>query len=265
MRTLIPITVNNIKEGSSIDVEFKEFLKEKKDFHPMEINLDETIKEYIRLNLLVDNSKISNYYKLTLADQQTIDILSAIPLENGERSDAINTMKILIKHQDKHMNTVFGLVCIDEHSITVRFRHHLSRSLEQATENLVNHIWNESGPNKKFQYFQENQIIPVREPRSIHDTYQGEIISQDKQLYKQARNEKKIEYIIFIIFSSLTIICSCLGFYLFISSKSEESIRWVSGFFDRLATGAIVASLTAYFNFRFYINNLKKKQPIEWK
>jgi hypothetical protein len=55
-----------------------------------------------------------------------------------------------------------------------------------------------------------------------------------------ARNEKSIEVTIAIVSLILTMLLMACSFLLFISTKSDESLRWVSSVLDRFSTGFLV-------------------------
>ena len=71
-------------------------------------------------------------------EARAIEILSTIPLEEGERDAASRTAKFVISYvDDEHNITVWGLVCVEVMRVSIRWRHPSSHTLEQACNDLV--------------------------------------------------------------------------------------------------------------------------------
>ena len=196
-------------------------------------------------------------------EARAIEILSTIPLEEGERDAASRTAKFVISYvDDEHNITVWGLVCVEVMRVSIRWRHPSSHTLERACNDLVENVWDVSGKGNLFEPFKQGQSIAVREPNSNRDVYTGKIIGPGKLRQQRAKEEKGTE--LFILYSTLFLagFFSVLGYYY--SGSSSSDIRWFAGFCDRLATGFFAISLVTGLNYYLYMNSIKKKPIIDW-
>lgn len=236
-------------------------------FRPQEIDLADDIKELIRHN---DQPGINSKFKIAdydkLHDKHAIEILLTIPWADQERHYALKTAKYSIHYDDPtHGNVVWGLVCIEKPSITVRWRHKVSKSLERATEEFVDRVWDEASAGRLFEKFSQGHRIPVREPNSTTDAYIGEILSPGPLLKDRAKKDKQTELKLGKFSLIATFIFFIIAFYLFITSAPDSLPRWTSGVFDRLATTGATTALLSYLSYFFHAWELKIKPIIDWK
>jgi len=231
-------------------------------FRPEEINFDAPTKQQL---LSAENAPPCSGGNCTVTNIHAFNILSTIPLAEEERRHALNTAKFVIRLDDHHGNTVWGLVCIDSPTVSIRWSHRVSRSLEHATEELVLKIWKSCGPGKLFQSFSTNHIIPVREPLSTSEAYFGEILSTGELLKQRAKADKKTEIRICWIMFFAALSCSGIGYILLDLYSSANSTRWFSGVFDRLATAALATAAVSYLNYFCHLSDLRRKPIIDWK
>ena len=198
--------------------------------------------------------------------QHAFNIFTAIPLVENERQQAWNTARWVIRSDYQHGNQAWGLVCIDGHSVVIRWRHRITRSLESATARLVSSACGLISEGKLFRQFKQEQIVVVREPLSTSDAYIGEILSPGPLLVERARNDKKTEIWITTTMLIGTAVFFVLGFYFFRIKPDPNSIdRWISGFFDRLATTALLTAAISYLSYYLHLRDLRKKTIIDWK
>jgi hypothetical protein len=212
----------------------------------------------------VDKTFIDNISEIHI--NQAINILFSIPLAEQERKHALNTSAYVIHFNDHvHNMTVWGLVCVDGQTVRTRWRHHLSRTLEIATEEYVSKLWKNVGSEGIFKPFVKGHKIPIREPQSTDDAYSGEIMPVGESLKERAKEEIGNELRIGFWRLIITIFCLSAGLLLFIFSNNETWVRWLSGFFDRLATTGAATALVSYLSYYFYMRDLERKPIIDWK
>jgi hypothetical protein len=149
------------------------------------------------------------------ANKHALDIFLAIPRFELERDFALETSKYIIHLDDTANNTiVWGLVCVDGTTVTIRWRHRSTKSLEYATELLIKNVWEHAGPEKLFHAFEPGHRIPVREPRSTNDEYAGVVLGTRNARIAHARTEKKSERRIAFGALAVFVICTYGGYQL---------------------------------------------------
>lgn len=265
MRTLIQLEIRQDGDQEIIEKSVNDWFK-RSGFRPKEIEITEDVKTMIRRN---DQQNIHSKFKVedsdNIAGRQAIEILMTVPVAEQERHHALNTAKYVIHFDDHtHGNVVWGLVCIEETSMTVRWRHKVSRSLERASEELVAKIWQEVNSAKLFEPFTPTHRIPVREPNSTTDAYIGEILVPGPRLKDRAKKDKKTELKLGNWAIIGTAICFAGGLALFTVSQPESLLRWVSSAFDRLATTGATTAVVSYLSYYFHVWELQRKPIIDW-
>jgi hypothetical protein len=231
-------------------------------FRPENVTFDDASRERLLDNDRPDPPKQS---ELDVPSRHAFDILSSIPRADQERHHTLNTTKFVIRFDDQHGYVVWGLVGIDPPIVTVRWRHRVSRSLEQATEDLVAKVWESSGSGKLFTAFPSHCIVPVREPLNTSDAYLGEVLPPGPLLKQRAKEDKKTELKIFWVMLFATLLAFGLGFTLFFLSSPEHVVRWISSAFDRLATTAAATAAVSFLSYYFHLHELQRKPMIDWK
>lgn len=268
MRTLIQIQLRQPLQEGDVAGRLETWL-DNSGFRPQRFELPEEA----RVNLLhseeaTPQEPYGSELDIEIARRHAIDILQAIPLVEQERQHALSTGRFVVHFDDYvHGSIVWGLVCIDAPSVTFRWRHRVSRSLERATEELVEKIWLSSNDDSTalFRPFTSSHSIPVREPRSTTDAYVGEILQPGPRLVSRARKDKKTEVRVALWSFVGTAICFVAGFVLFLCSQPEGTLRWISGAFDRLATTGAATAVVSYLSYRFHLQDLQRKPIIDWK
>ena len=260
MRTLVQTLLRPTPPTVQVDSYVKDWL-ERSGFRPQEVILNDVV----RADLLKSDDFPTNAPD-DLATRHVIDIVLAIPRFDQERYYALSTARFLVHFDDPvHATTVWGLVCIDAPSVIIRWRHRVSKSLEHATKELVDKVWLNSGPDKMFEPFSPGQNIPVREPRSTTDAYVGEILPPGPRIRERARTDKRTELRIVNVAAFVTLISLVIGFTLFIVSSPDGTLRWVSGFFDRLTTTSAMTGVVSWLSYYFHFKDLQRKPIVDWK
>jgi len=260
MRTLVQTLLRPTTPTVQVDSYVKDWL-ESSGFRPQAV----TLSGAVQADLLKSDDFPANAPD-NLATRHVIDIVLAIPRFDQERYYALSTAKFLIHFEDPvHATTVWGLVCIDAPSVIIRWRHRVSKSLEHATKALVDKVWLNSGPDKMFEPFSSGQNIPVREPRSTTDAYVGEILPPGPRIRERARADRRTELRIVNVAAGVTLLSLVVGFALFIISDPNGNLRWVSSFFDRLATTAAMTGAVSYLSYYFHFRDLQRKPTVDWK
>jgi len=234
-------------------------------FRPEAVNLTEQEREA----LLTSDDPSQALRPETITADHAFDILSSIPLADHERRHARDTARYVIHFDDPmHGTIVWGLICTDSPTINVRWRHRMSRSLERATEEFVTRVWGECRANRAnglFEPFSSGQSIPVREPRMTTDAYVGHILPPGPRRKELAKEHKKTELRIAQWTFFITILCFIAGFLTFSISSPNDTLRWFSGAFDRLATAGAATSVVSYLSYYFYFRDIKSKPSIDWQ
>jgi hypothetical protein len=231
---------------------------------PQPVEIADNIKQ-----ALLNFDKVPKELQVPKSDtgpDHAISILSAIPRYEFERAHALATAKFIIRLSDTvNTSTVWGLVCVDETTVSVRWRHHSTSSLEHATERLIENVWDNAGPDRLFDFFKLNHPVPVREPLSTNDAYRGIVLGPRKARVAYAKEIRKFERL--IGWSGLVVfgICTAAGWYFFMHSKSDEFKRWLSGAFDRFATAALATAAVSFLGYWFKRQELIETPVIKWE
>jgi len=234
--------------------------------HPQMVTLDEATKKTLWEQSIVEPTEIAALRSmLSLPNRHAVDLLNIIPLEDEERRHAVETAHFVIHCDDRHGHTVWGVVCVDEPDVTIRFRHKVSRTLEHVTETLIKKVWDSSGTGKLFAPFGSNHLIPVRESLSTSDAYHGEVLPPGPQLKRRAKLDRRTERYIFWLALFATFVFIGAGYYLYANSDANTDVRWLSSVCDRLATTAMATATLSYLTYFFYLRELQKKPIIDWK
>ena len=146
-----------------------------------------------------------------------------------------------------------------------RHAHTSSADAERATENLVTRAWPKCGPEKLFRMFTDDQTIPVKEPNSIHEVYVGVVLAPGEAMEQRARSDKKLELRIAKYALGASAILTVIGVVLFLLSKQESVVRWLSGATDRLATTALATMALSWLNFRVHLAELQRQPVVDWR
>lgn len=259
MRTLIAVTVTNPETCQEV---VRNWLSQC-GFHPEAVELGDQCRDTL---LNDEKAELPQVARLSNASEHAFDILAAIPLLERERRHAVNTATWSIHVDDPHGNTVWGLVCVDSPTLTVRWRHRYPRSLEYGTETFVSEVIKSGGPGKVFVPLRAETIIPVREPQNTSDAYAGHIHPPSvTEIQTRARIERGTEWNIARIMLMATLLFFVAGYLLFRDSTCDDLVRWLSGACDRLATTAAASAAVAYLSYYFHLKELRRKPIIEWK
>ncbi len=266
MRTLVQVVIRP-EHRESAEETIKRWLQDS-GFRPEAISLDDDARASILTaeepNIIV--SPVASDSLSEIARGHAIEILCTVPLIDRERHLALHYARLVIHFEDHvHGTTVWGIVCIDSPSITIRWRHRVSRSLERATEELVQKIWKNSGQEHLFEPFTHGHSIPVREPHSTTDAYLGEILPPGGRLRERAKRDKKSELRVARWAVIVTVACFLIGLILYLFSDPNSFLRWVSGAFDRLATTGAATAMVSYLSYLFHLQELSRKPVIDWK
>lgn len=265
MRTLVYMDIRKPHSDDEDTKSIREWLSSV-GFRPQEVAFTPDQQDTIRRNLQLGEIEPALEGIPEISNRQAAEILCSIPLSEQERQQALNTARFSIHFIDHfHGTTVWGLVCVDSPTMSVRWRHRVSRSLERATEDFVAKLWDEAGPDKKFKEFASGHTIPVREPLSTTDAYIGEVLPPGPKLKELAKRGKSIELKISKWSLIVTVLCFVLGGVLYYNSKSDSLARWWSGVFDRLATTGAATAAVSYLNYLFHLHDLKRKPIVDWK
>lgn len=262
MRTLVHVELKpSVKEN-----DITNWLLRNK-FHPKEIRFHEeqikkirAVSQELSENATIFSDATEAFY------QQSALILTTIPTNEQERDQAINTIKWSIHFMDPiNGTTVWGIICIDDQTMTVRWRHRISKSLERVTEEFIKNLFLQFDCGTIFEPFAPEHIVSVREPLNTMDAYIGEVILSGKKLKEKAKKDKSIERRIGLCSFYAAILFFLAGLFLFNQSISDTFLRWLSGACDRLATTAAATAIFSYLNYFFHLYDLQKKPIVEWK
>lgn len=262
MRTYVQLKLRQV-EPPTPEASIRRWLEQSR-FRPQRVSIPDDVKE-----LLFQQDDIPKDMRLAghdTAKDHATDILLAIPRFSFERAHALETAKYVIHLDDTANNaTVWGLVCVDETTVTVRWRHFSTKSLEYATQELINVVWTNAGPDKLFHEFEPGHRIPVREPLSTNDAYSGEILGPRSARMARAKVEKRSERRIALGAMLVFTICTAAGGFLFLHSQTQDFLRWLSGAVDRLATTALATAAVSYLTYRFRREELVARPNINWE
>jgi len=262
MRTYVQLQLRQV-EPPTPDEPIRKWLEQSR-FRPQPVSVPDEIKE-----LLFEKDDIPKEMRSPSHDtakDHAMDILLAIPRFSFERAHALETAKYVVHLDDTANNaTVWGLVCVDETTVTVRWRHFSTRSLEYATQVLIDVVWANAGPDKLFHEFESGHRIPVREPLSTNDAYSGEILGPPQARIARARTEKRSEIRNATGSLVVFIFCTVGGCYLFMHSQAQDFLRWLSGAVDRVATTALATAAISYLAYRFRRQELVARPNINWE
>lgn len=265
MRTLVYLDIRKPTSDENDTNSLYEWLS-LTGFRPKPIDFSQEQQNIIRRNLQPGEIEPALEGIEDVSTRQAAEILCSIPLTEQERQQALNTVRYSIHFVDHfHGTTVWGVVCLDSPTMSVRWRHRVSRSLERATEEFVARLWEQAGPDKMFQEFALGHTIPVREPLSTTDAYIGEVLPPGPKLKELARHGKSIELKIAKWSLIVTALCFLAGGILFYLSTADSVMRWSSGVFDRLATTGAATAAVSYLNYLFHLHELQRKPIIDWK
>lgn len=262
MRTYVQLKLRQV-EPPTPDESIRRWL-ELSRFRPQRVSIPDDVRE-----LLFQQDDIPREMRLAghdTAKDHATDILLAIPRFSFERAHALETAKYVIHLDDTANNaTVWGLVCVDETTVTVRWRHFSTKSLEYATQQLIDVVWANAGPDKLFHEFESGHRIPVREPLSTNDAYSGTVLGPRSARVARARAEKRSELRIAVGSLCVFAVCTIVGGYLFMHSQVQDFTRWLSGAVDRLATTALATSAVSYLTYLFRRGELVERPSINWE
>ena len=267
MRALIQLSLRPPQDHYEDDGALTDWLA-KSGFRPQAVSLPPEVMRQLRHDdeqRAVAETESSDIGDIDPAADHAAEILRSIPRYDRERRQALKTVKYVIRFDDSHGDTVWGVVCVDKPTITVRWRHRTTRSLERATEALVQKVWESAHESGLFMPFKEGQRIPVREPLITSNAYYGEILPPGNELIVKARRDKNIEIKVAQIALYTALSCLAIAFVTFYWSRPDTAVRWLSGFFDRLATTAAATSVVSYLNYYFHLKNLQSKPYVDWK
>jgi hypothetical protein len=260
MRTFVQLSLLQVNPPTPVDA-VKNWLEEAR-LRPQSIALPH---EITRALLEADHPSESLANTGNTPTDHAINILSTIPRFDLERADAIRTAHYSIHLDDRANNaTVWGLVCIDGPSVTIRSRHRSTKSLQYATERLIELVLDHAGPGKLFHEFEPNHHIPVREPYSTNDAYSGTVLGRKRDRVALARAESKPELWISAGAFVAALICTYAGYRLFKASGPDDVARWVSGALDRLATTGLATAAVSYMGYFFRKRQFIEKSIIHW-
>jgi len=262
MRTFVQLKLRQV-EPPTTDEAVRKWLEAAR-LRPEPVEIPKEIRE-----LLFVKDEIPKESQIGIGDtafDHAINILLAIPRFDLERAHAIENAKYIIHLDDTaHSATMWGLVCIDDPTVTVRWRHRSTLSLERATEELITSVWENSGPEKLFHKFELGHRIPVREPLSTNDAYVGEVLGTTKARVMRAKEEKRSELRIAFFAAVTALVCTIGGIYTFLHSKPEDFVHWIGGALDRIATVALVTAAVSWLGYRFRRQELEEKPTINWQ
>jgi hypothetical protein len=265
MRTLVYVDIRKPDSDERDAESIREWLSSA-GFRPQGIAFTAAQEDIINRNLQLGEIEPALGGIPEVSIRQAAEILCSIPLTEQERQQALNTTRFAVHYIDhSHGTTVWGLVCVDSPTMSVRWRHRVSRSLERATEEFVTKLWDAAGPDKLFKEFSTGHTIPVREPLSTTDAYFGEVLPPGPKLKELAKLGKSIELKIAKWSLVATTLFFLVGGLLFYLSMADSTLRWFSGVFDRLATTGAATAAVSFLNYLFHLHALQRKPIVDWK
>jgi hypothetical protein len=259
---------------------YTDFLKNKKDDNaenkinpPTKEEIRKKIKDFVEEQAKSLNLNYLEKEQYTNACFQVYEILLSIPdhYPDYERSAAIQNIKFIIRFNDYHGTTVWGLVSIDLPDITVRWKHSMSRYLERAAEDIVRKICVSSGDNEIFNQFPSDYKIIVRDERHVTNSYEGKVTcaaNLNNKFYKnKAKKDKRIEVKIFniIIVSFLMVLAADISIYFYFGVTPNSSSYWFYNFIGKLEGAFFITAFINWLSYKLYINQLKSRPIIEWE
>src|ERR1035441_10543328 len=115
MRTLLQLTMNPSNEESDVH----KWL-ESAGFRPQHLSIDDALKKALLEHDQPEHARVSD---LDIPSRHGFELFCSIPLAEQERDYAHTTAKFVLRFDDQHGNTAWGLVCVDSPTISIRWRH----------------------------------------------------------------------------------------------------------------------------------------------
>jgi hypothetical protein len=202
---------------------------------------------------------------LGIARDHCYRILTSIPGEEEERRNAFTTARYIVTER-WHSIEIWGMVCVNHTSVTIRWRQGNVTALERATENTVKAAWKEMSSDGIFLPFAPAEVISVKEPNHTSAAYAGVIIPPKyRARWKKLVSDKDMELWLALLAHAFALLGLILSYHLEIAAGGNPKIAWWGSFFDRVSTTLLMTGMITALNIFFYLKDMDRKFPIDWR